>query len=124
MRSSIFKAMAVTAALAYMPITTAQEGHPMKGSWIGVWASNQVHDENVLMVLDWDGNNITGIINPGTDNIQVSNANLNPDDWSITIEGGGYVISGKIERLELPNRAVVGTWQRDNASGHFEIVRQ
>lgn len=111
---------------------SAQEGHPLKGSWIGVWESNEVHGEFVLMVLDWDGREISGIINPGTDNIEIDNATLNPDDWSVRIEADtvkdgrqiNYVINGSIENLELPSRAIVGTWQHQNGRGDFEIVRQ
>src|SRR4029453_6935770 len=47
----------------------AQEGHPLKGSWIGTWSGNKVHGDDVLFVLNWDGKAVTGMINPGTDNI-------------------------------------------------------
>lgn len=110
----------------------AQEGHPLKGSWIGVWESNEAHGEAVLVVLDWDGESITGVINPGTDDIPIEDAELDPSDWSVRIEAdaeaGGemlsYVIEGQIEDLELPNRVIVGTWQHDDGSGRFEVQRQ
>ena len=51
-------------AMALAVPMTAQEGHPLKGSWIGVWESNAVHGNDVLMVLNWDGKSITGVINP------------------------------------------------------------
>lgn len=112
---------------------SAQEGHPIKGSWIGVWDSNEIHGDDVLVVMDWDGKSITGIINPGTDNIPISSATLDPDDWSVRIEAeaddgsGGkvhYVIEGKIQDLELPNRYIVGTWRNERGHGDFEIRRQ
>ncbi|MDR2212706.1 MAG: hypothetical protein LBE21_03650 [Pseudomonadales bacterium] len=102
---------------------SAQEGHPAKGSWIGEWKGNSA-GESVLMVMNWDGQNITGIINPGTDNLQISDAQLNPADWTIHIAAGDYVIDGAFARLELPNRSIVGTWKRGNDGGDFEIVRQ
>jgi len=101
-----------------------QEGHPAKGSWIGEWAGNTVNGESVLMVMNWDGKEISGIINPGTDNIAIKKATLNPDDWSIHIEAGNYVIDGKFVRLELPNRSIEGKWKNGSNSGDFEIVRQ
>src|SRR5690606_13515805 len=58
-------------ALAAGVSAVAQEGHPIKGSWLGNWESNQVHGEFVLLVMDWDGEKISGIINPGTDNIEI-----------------------------------------------------
>lgn len=111
----------------------AQEGHPLKGSWIGEWQGNEVHDEFVVVILDWDGREITGMINPGTDNIRITSAELNPEDWTVRIaadtedsEGRAvdYVITGTIEELELPTRSIKGTWQNGNARGNFEIRRQ
>ena len=64
-------ALAVGAALA-------QEGHPLKGSWIGDWGPNRTTRNQVFIVMDWDGKNITGTINPGTDNIPIKSATLTP----------------------------------------------
>ena len=131
MRARTFALTGILLALA--SVGSAQEGHPLKGSWIGVWEGNQVHDEFVLIVLDWDGRNITGTINPGTDNIEITDAELDPEDWSIRIEADtedasgrsvDYVIEGTIEDLELPNRYVTGTWRNGNSRGDFEIRRQ
>jgi len=112
---------------------TAQEGHPLKGSWLGTWASNDVHGEYVLLVLDWDGSEISGMINPGTDNIEIDRATLDPDGWIVRIEADGkdksgatvnYRIEGRIENLELPDRSIVGTWKHERGSGAFEVSRQ
>ena len=111
----------------------AQEGHPLKGSWIGVWESNETHGDNVVVILDWDGEKISGIINPGTDNINIDVAELDPEDWGVHIEADAeaddgrhlrYVIDGTIEELELPSRAIVGTWRSQAGRGRFEIRRQ
>jgi len=113
--------------------SVAQEGHPVKGSWIGVWESNESHGEDVLVILDWNGEAITGIINPGTDNIAVEEATLDPDGWVVRIEASGadrdgdtidYVIEGTIQDLELPNRVISGTWRSNEGRGDFEIRRQ
>ena len=112
---------------------TAQEGHPLKGSWLGTWASNDVHGEYVLLVLDWDGSEISGMINPGTDNIEIDRATLDPDGWIVRIEADGKDksgatvncrIEGRIENLELPDRSIVGTWKHERGSGAFEVSRQ
>jgi hypothetical protein len=110
-----------------------QEGHPLKGSWLGSWAGNEAHGDNVLIVLNWDGASITGIINPGTDNIAITKATLEPEGWIVTLEADAkdrsgaaihYVIEGKIENLELPDRSVVGTWRSERGEGAFEMGRQ
>ena len=121
------------ACLAYAVPATAQEGHPVKGSWIGKWDKNTIHGADVIVVLNWDGDKITGMINPGTDNIVVKNASLNADTWVVHLEGDAkdksgamvtYIIEGKIENLAMANRSIVGTWKNAKESGPFKISRQ
>ena len=125
--------LALISALAMGSAASAQEGHPVKGSWIGEWEGNQEHGEFVLVVMDWNGEEISGVINPGTDNIEITRATLNPDGWVVQIdatdedaEGGAvhYQIEGRIENLELPDRSIVGTWKHERGNGAFEVSRQ
>jgi hypothetical protein len=111
----------------------AQEGHPIKGSWIGTWENNKTHGADVLLVLTWDGKNITGTINPGTDNIPVKTATLNPEGWLFHLEADAkdksgavvsYVIDGKVENLAFSNRTITGTWRSQKEKGAFKIARQ
>lgn len=133
MRARTFALTGILFAMALAVPGMAQEGHPLKGSWIGVWEGNETHDEFVLIILDWNGREITGIINPGTDNIEITDAELDPDDWSVRIEADtedangravDYVLEGTIEDLELPNRYIAGSWRNGNESGNLEIRRQ
>lgn len=115
-----------------MSFASAQEGHPVKGSWIGEWESNDTHGEFILLVLDWDGDSITGMINPGTDNMEITTATLDPEDWSVVLEADTekdgrnlhYVIEASFVNLELASRRLVGTWRSQNGRGDFEIARQ
>jgi hypothetical protein len=111
----------------------AQEGHPLKGSWIGTWGPNRNQGNDLLLVLTWDGKNITGTINPGTDNIPVKNATLQPEGWLVRFEADAkdkagkaitYVVEGKIGNLPLPNRTLTGTWKNQEESGVFKLSRQ
>lgn len=124
MRLAIKRMVVLATVLGVASLAGAQEGHPVKGSWIGEWEGNTMHGESLLMVMNWDGEEISGIINPGTNNIEIDEATLDPDDWSLRIEAGDYVLEGTFQRLELPNRSLVGTWRNGNANGNFEIVRQ
>src|SRR5437868_15441059 len=56
----------------------AQEGFPLKGSWLGDWGPNKATRNQVFIVMDWDGKSISGTLNPGTDNIPLKNATLTP----------------------------------------------
>jgi hypothetical protein len=112
---------------------SGQEGHPLKGSWLGTWAGNTSHSPDIVVVLNWDGKAITGTINPGTDNIALKNAKLDTEGWIVHLEADAkdkagrpltYVMDGKIENLHLPNRAIVGTWKNQKESGELRITRQ
>jgi hypothetical protein len=132
MKNLVFALAAVLLLAA--PAAFAQEGHPLKGSWIGTWAGNKTLGNDVLLVMTWDGKNITGTINPGTDNIVIKNASLNPAGWLVHLEGDAkdktgqvvtYTIDGKIENLPLANRSVTGTWKDNHGgTGAFKIGRQ
>jgi hypothetical protein len=132
MKRSIVAA-AFVSALAFLATSGAQEGHPLKGSWLGEWSGNSVHGDNILLILDWDGKAITGMINPGTDNIPLKAASLEPEGWVVKLEADGkdkdgsavrYVIEGKLENLELPNRSINGTWSSNKGRGAFTASRQ
>lgn len=124
MRFTVRKAICAALAAGLISTVGAQEGHPIKGSWIGEWQGNDALGDSLLMVMNWDGKNITGVINPGTDNLQIESAELNPDNWTVRIKAGNYTLEGAFARLELPNRSISGTWSGGGDSGAFEIVRQ
>lgn len=124
-------------ALAFMVFVAipaaAQEGHPVKGSWLGTWGPSPDHANDVIVILDWDGDKISGIINPGTDNMEIENATLNPDGWMLHFEAMGesasgaalhYVFDGSIENLAFHDRIIRGMWRNENGTGPFEIQRQ
>jgi len=67
----------------------AQEGHPLKGSWLGDWGPNRTTRNQVFLTMDWDGKAIIGMINPGTDNIPLKNASLTPPTPTAPRGGGG-----------------------------------
>ena len=121
------------ACLAAPAAVSAQEGHPLKGSWIGTWGPSQNHSNDIIVILNWDGKAITGTINPGTDDLVVKNATLNPEGWTVHLEADAkdkagkaitYVIDGKIENLPLAQRSITGTWKAQGETGPFKISRQ
>jgi hypothetical protein len=133
MRALRFVFIASFAVLMLAGPAVAQEGHPVKGSWLGVWGPSAEHVNDVIVILDWDGENITGIINPGTDNIEIENASLNPDGWVLTFQAEmqddsgntvQYDVEGHIENLAFPDRVITGTWEHARGTGMFEITRQ
>ena len=111
----------------------AQEGHPLKGTWLGDWGPTKNDRNQITIVMDWDGKQISGQITPGPNAVPLKNANLEPKGWTVHFEADAknaagqpvhYVVDGKIENLGLYNRSIVGTWGHDNVKGDFRIQRQ
>ena len=128
----LFAAALVFSTLLGAAYSHAQEGHPLKGSWVGSWDDNDAHGRSLLVILDWDGQEISGIINPGTDNINITNASLDPDGWHVTIETDHqedgqryrYQLEGTLQNIEQAHRSLTGTWRNGGESGNFEMTRQ
>ena len=68
----------VTGVIAYAAVAFAQEGYPLKGTFLGDYGPNKTTRTPVFVVFDWDGKALSGVINPGTDNIPLKNATLTP----------------------------------------------
>jgi hypothetical protein len=121
------------ASLIGSSAAVAQEGFPLKGSWVGEWGPSKQHSDDLLMVINWDGKAITGMVNPGTDNMALKTATLKPEGWTVHFEFDGkdakgaavsYILDGKIENLPFTNRSVTGTWKGGAETGKFKLVRQ
>ena len=64
-------AVVATAALAN---TAAQEGHPLVGSWHGDRGVSAKDRKDVTVIMDYDGAQITGVVNPGFENMRLQQA--------------------------------------------------
>jgi hypothetical protein len=133
MRSKILALFILLAFLMMAAAALAQEGHPLKGSWIGDWGPNRNDRNPITIVMDWDGKQVTGVVNPGPGAVQIQKATLDPKGWLVHFEVDAknaagqpvhYVVDGKIENLGLYNRSIVGSWGHDNVKGDFKITRQ
>jgi hypothetical protein len=122
------------AALAFSLLAVsalAQQGHPLVGSWSGDWGTSTSERHRVLLLLAYDGEEISGVINPGRASVALTSAKLDPADWSVRLEAaasdatGGlrYLIEGRIENLgSITDRTLVGTWTQGDERGDFRLV--
>ncbi len=118
----------------------AQFGHPLKGSWSGEYWLKKGDENRVLLQFNWDGKTLTGMLNPGTENIPLQKLSLEPPKggvanamagWAIHFEAdtkdaqgraARYVVDGKLENIGAYNKFVTGTWMVGNQKGEFKIV--
>lgn len=111
----------------------AQEGHPFRGTWHGSWGVDEKERTPVTLVMDWDGKDITGILNPGLRSSPLENVSLDPAaGWKFHFESNykdrtgtvsRVVIDAKIEDVTNPRRALVGTWTQGDKKGNFKAIR-
>ena len=124
-------AIALIAAACCAPGALAQQGHPLVGSRSGDWGISSAERNRVLLVLDYDVQSSSGVINPGRAPIPLTHATLDPDTGSVpfevapSIDSGGtrYPIEGHIENLgSIIERSIVGTWMRGERHDNFRVV--
>jgi hypothetical protein len=121
----------VSACLVACLVTTAlfaQQGHPLTGTWSGDWGPSANERTKVTFVMDWDGKNVTGQINPGPDSIPLSSVYVDPANWTVRIEADTKAkvhisAEGRLEDLGSYHRVIRGTWRQGAVSGDFRITR-
>jgi hypothetical protein len=92
----------------------AQEGHPLTGTWVG-----DVGQRHVTVVLEWDGKNVTGTINPGPNASQIKSVRIDPAMWSVHMEADGaahIVVDGGLANIGSASRTFTGTWTEGAAT--------
>jgi hypothetical protein len=119
--------------LAAVVSAFAQEGHPLTGTWTGDWGSSPAQRNHITLVMSWDGNKISGVINPGPDSAEMQSVALNLTNWTVRIDADAkdatgkpihIEAEGKIEDLGSPHRRLVGKWTQGTLTGDFKVARE
>ena len=134
MRSRMLPMLALLMALALPYTVGAQFGHPMKGQWSGEWGPKN-NPNRLLLNLDWDGKEVTGIINPGPNAATVKSVTFDytdPTAWGVKITAEGkdtsgkpvsITVDGKLENLGAYTKLFHGTWIQGGQKGDFTVTR-
>jgi hypothetical protein len=125
MRTIVFAGLLATVA----SVASAQEGFPLDGTWRGKAVAANGSPRTLVLILEWDGDQITGIINPGPQGINFTGGVLNPDNWKFTMvakDAGGREVKfeGTIGNLGKVNRSVEGQWTEGGRSQTVRFVRE
>ena len=132
MRTTAVLAVCLLAALAIAIPASAQEGHPLTGSWHGSWSPSPTQHIPVFIYMKWDSRNIEGAINPGPNAMPLKVATLDASNWTVHFEADGkdksgspvhVVIDGKMDDIGSYNRTITGTWTQGSMKGDFKITR-
>jgi hypothetical protein len=136
---TLMRALLILIVFALATPISAQEGHPLTGTWYGEYdAGKQKRDLTIIM--KWDGKQTTGTMNPGPNTIPITAAVLDitpgkpapegrdstegiPPIFKIRIEAGGQVFEGTLQNPVAGNRRITGTWTRGAEKGTFQLRR-
>ncbi len=111
------------AALAF-----GQQGHPLTGTWTGDWGTAPDKRNQITMVLNWDGKQVSGLLNPGPDSTLVSGVFVDPSSWTIRIEAEvkdktHIAAEGRLEDIGSYHRTITGSWRQGTQRGDFRLTR-
>jgi hypothetical protein len=124
----------LAAALVMLAIAApllAQEGHPLVGTWRGTWGPDATQRNDLTFVMEYDGQAVTGIINPGFESMTLKKVTLDPATWSVRFETDAkdasgnvvpVVVDAKFENITNVHRSLVGTWTQGTTRGDFKIT--
>jgi len=110
----------------------AQEGHPLSGTWTGDWGSGNGPRNHITLVMNWDGDKVTGVMNPGPDSVPL-NVFVDYSTWTVRLDAEskdttgkavGIEADGKLENLGSPRRKLVGSWRQGGVTGDFKVTRE
>jgi hypothetical protein len=82
--------------------------------------------------MQWDGKNVTGLIDPGPDAIPLKVAVLDSTKWTVHMEADAkdaagkpvlFVADGKLDNIGSYKRTLTGTWNHGTVKGDFKITR-
>ena len=127
---------AFLAVLLLLPVlAAAQYGHPLKGSWSGERMAG-AQSVRLLVNLDWDGKEVTGVINPGPNATTIRRVTIDsskPSAWVVRLEAEQkdassgrvvpIVVDGTLENIGAYRRFITGTWTEGGTKGTFKLTR-
>ena len=109
-------------------IAGAQEGHPLKGTWRGEIAMGD-DTRALVIIMGYETDSITGMINPGRTSYRFSSAELDADNWTLHAsatnrDGVDISLTAMLHEIGARNRYLEGTWQEAGNSYPFRITRE
>lgn len=111
---------------------SAQQGHPLTGTWNGDWGASVTQRNQVTIVMNWDGKNVSGVMNPGPDSIPLAAVYLDTTNWTVRFEADIKDASGKpvhiaaeghLEDIGSYHRTLAGSWTQGSVKGDFKLTR-
>lgn len=136
----IFRDLVFVAAALLIAITSsAQEAHPLAGTWYGDYSTGS-QKTDLTVIMKWDGKAVSGLINPGPNSKPLTSVVMDitpgkpaaqgqestagiPPTYKVRFEVDGMTFEGTLKNPVAGNRQLTGTWKRGAQMGPFQIRR-
>ena len=107
----------------------AQEGFPLDGTWRGETVAKDGSHRTIVLVMQWDGKQISGTMNPGPGSTDFTGGKLDPNGWKFTAsfkdsKGANVRFEGTISNLGKYNRALTGKWTEGASTFDIRFVHE
>jgi hypothetical protein len=81
--------------------SSAQEGHPLKGTWVGHWGPTLTPQSRIVLVLDHDGKTMSGVYQPGVNAVplKVARLDITPGTPAIGVARGNSGQAPKVPAI-------------------------
>jgi hypothetical protein len=132
MYKRVFHVLSAGVILAAAVLCFAQEGHPLSGTWSGDWGPTANQRTHLTLVMEWDGKNVTGVINPGDNAVKIASVFLDVTNWTVRIEADAkdpsgkavhIAAEGKLDDIGSYHRKLTGSWTQGATKGDFRLAR-
>ncbi len=132
MKRRKFQFLCIMACFSMAVATVAQEGHPLTGTWAGDWGPTVSQRSHLTLVMTWDGKNVSGVLNPGDNAVQIPSIGLDVTNWTVRIEADAkdssgkpfhIAAEGKLDDIGSNHRKLIGTWTQGPTKGDFRLIR-
>ena len=123
------RALLAAVLLAAAALANAQEGYPLDGTWRGEHPAAGGGTSTVVIVFEWDGKKLNGVVNPGPDQFQITNVELIPDGWKVKIAakskaGAAVSYDAVLSDIGKYNRQLSGTWMEGGQKYNVRMTRE
>lgn len=126
MQTRIAGLLCLLVCLALAAPAAAQD--PLSGTWSGDWGPSERDRNPVTVELTWDGEALSGQVNPGDNAVELMNCSFDAATGAVHMEAEAtnrrgnqvhYVIEGKVD-----GNTMTGSWNHDDRNGDFSITKQ
>lgn len=115
--------------LLFSGAVMAQEGFPLDGTWRGEVLNKDGSHRTIVLVMQYDGKQVNGTMNPGPEGVDFTGGKLTPEGWKFALafkgaKGVSTQFDGTISNLGKYNRVLAGRWTEGASSFDIRFVHE